>query len=228
MKGYSGTDNLEVMAEAVNYNRFLASLIRDQAREGDRIVDIGAGIGTFARQLTSGGYDVHCIEPDPLQAASIAAAGLKVSAGLESIADASIDFIYTLNVLEHIEDDRAALRQWCDKLRPGGRILIYVPAFPVLFSSMDRKVGHFRRYTRSELESKVSDSGFDVVESRYADSVGFLATLLYKAVGNDSGSINRRALVTYDRIAFPVSRLGDHLLGRAFGKNLLLRATRAR
>ena len=227
MAEYSGTENLEVMAEAVNYNRYLASLILVNARPGDRVLDIGAGIGTFARELAARGYDVHCVEPDPVQAACITAAGLDVSTDVENIRDGTIDFIYTLNVLEHIEDDTAALRQWRAKLKPGGRILIYVPAFPVLFSSMDRKVGHFRRYTRAELESKVSASGFDVIESRYADSLGFLATLLYKAVGNDSGSVNRRALVAYDRVAFPLSRLGDRVFGRAFGKNVVLTATRA-
>ena len=97
------------------------------------------------------GYRVHCIEPDKRHASSLANAGLPVATTLEEIKDCSCDYIYSLNVLEHIEDDVMALRQWYQKLKPGGRILVYVPAFQLLYSSMDRKVGHFRRYTRRAL-----------------------------------------------------------------------------
>jgi 2-polyprenyl-3-methyl-5-hydroxy-6-metoxy-1,4-benzoquinol methylase len=96
---YSGTDNLEVMAEAVNYNKFLLTLIFSYAKRGDRIVDFGAGIGTFARELAQNGYRVHCIEPDTRQAQVITAAGLSVSASLEEVEDESVDYLYSLNVL---------------------------------------------------------------------------------------------------------------------------------
>ena len=74
--------------------------------------------------------------------------------------DASFNYIYTLNVLEHIEDDAAALRSLHAKLTDGGKLLIYVPAFPVLYTSMDAKVGHVRRYTRDTLMTRVTAAGF--------------------------------------------------------------------
>ena len=224
MSDYTGTDNLEVMAEAVNYNAFLHAQVAAHARPGDRILDFGAGIGTFARELVRRGHAVACLEPDPAQAQRLAAEGLPVVDDLAGLPDASLDYVYTLNVLEHIDDDGAALRGIAARLRPGGRLLVYVPAFQVLYSSMDRKVGHVRRYRRADLARAVRDAGLGNVVARYVDSLGFLAALAFRVVGNDDGTIDRRALRAYDRYAFPVSRVLDRLVGRWFGKNVLLTA----
>lgn len=221
---YTGTDNLEVMAEAVNYNAYLLDLVRRQARADQRIVDFGAGIGTFARTLAAEGLRVLCIEPDARQAAAIAGAGLEVAPSLDEVADDSIDFLYTLNVLEHIEDDAAVLRLMHAKLKPGGRLLVYVPAFQVLYSSMDRKVGHVRRYRRRDLAARVAAAGFRVERARYADAIGFFASLAYRFAGNDQGTLNRRALVLYDRVVFPLSRALDVVAWPFFGKNALVLA----
>jgi SAM-dependent methyltransferase len=219
---YTGTENLEVMAEAKNYNQFLLELISRNAVGADRLVDFGAGIGTFAAALSVKGFNVHCIEPDPRQAAMIADRHLAVSADLHALPDASIDVMYSLNVLEHIEDDEAALRLIARKVRDGGKVLIYVPAFPILFSSMDRKVCHHRRYRKKTLREKVEAAGLKVAHASYVDSLGFFATVLFKLVGNDSGNLNRGALITYDRYVFPISRAADRVLAPFFGKNLFV------
>ena len=227
MKVYEGAENLEVMASAVNYNQFLTQLILSKAKPGDRMLDFGAGIGTFANRIREAGYSVTCVEPDIAQADRVARIGIPVVGQLDQIANRSVDYIYTLNVLEHIEDDVTALRELGQKLSRGGRILIYVPAFKILFSSMDRRVGHHRRYTLPGLRTAVEAAGLSVEQGRYADCLGFFATLVYKFFGNDSGQIDERALVAYDRIAFPLSRLADIVFGRFFGKNVFLVATRS-
>ena len=112
-------------------------------------------------------------------------------------------------MLEHIEDDVGALRELYNKLVPGARLLIYVPAFPVLYTSMDAKVGHIRRYTRGSLLKAVGAAGFRVHRASYADCLGFVATLAFKYSGNASGDVNRSALKLYDRAIFPLSRLLD-------------------
>jgi SAM-dependent methyltransferase len=225
MSDYQGGETLEIMEEAVNYNRFLLSMVRSIAKPGDRIVDIGAGIGTFAIALAREGYRVHCVEPDARQAAVVANAGVPVVATLGEIEDHSLDFVYALNVLEHIDDDRGAIRQWREKLKPLGRMLVYVPAYQVLYSSFDRKVGHFRRYRKRELIAKVAQAGFLVMDARYVDSLGFFAALWFRFFGDDAGRINRQALVLYDRLVFPLSRLCDVLVGPLFGKNVVVVAS---
>jgi SAM-dependent methyltransferase len=218
---YSGRDNLDVMAEARNYNGYLVDLILAWFdRNRAPLVDFGAGGGTFAVQVAQEGFDVSCVETDPVLSDMLRRKGLRVSSSLDAAPDASLAGIYSLNVLEHIEDDSATLALWHRKLAPGGRLLVYVPAFQVLFSSMDRKVGHHRRYRRSGLAQQLTKAGFELKKVRYADSLGFLAALLYRFTDGGQGDINPRMLRIYDRWVFPLSRWLDLVCGLLFGKNV--------
>lgn len=223
---YSGTDNLEIMAEARNYNAFLAALVMQHIGKKSRVMDFGAGLGTFAAALGRFGIRPVCLEPDPGQAAAIAGKGFEVFRTLEEIPACSIDAVYSLNVLEHIADERKILIELHRRLRPGGVLLVYVPAFPVLYSSMDRKVGHYRRYRLNALADLMEQAGFRVRKARYADSLGFLAALVYKWFGNECGTLDRSALIAFDRYVFPLSRQLDRVFSRFCGKNAWVVATK--
>lgn len=222
MDDYSGYDNLEVMTFAHNYNKFLKNLLLKHIDESSKTLDFGAGVGTFAKLLQKEGRSVTCLEPDKKQAELIADSRLKVVTALEDVENETIDFIYSLNVLEHIEDDREAIQTLKKKLRKGGKLLIYVPAFELLFSSMDKKIGHYRRYTAKSLFALANACELEIKEFNYADSAGFFATLLYKIVGSSDGSINMKALKAYDTFVFPISRIMDFILSRFLGKNVYI------
>lgn len=221
---YGGVENLEIMREAQNYNRYLLSTVRQHAPTRGRILDFGAGNGEFAAPFSALGFDLIAVEPDGPLRHRLHDSGIRVVADPDELPEHSFEYVYTLNVLEHIEDDIGALRQLHSKLIAQGRLLIYVPAFPVLYTSMDAKVGHVRRYTRDTLVARVISAGFSVERVAYVDSLGFFATLLFKLVGNKHGSVSRTALKLYDRFVFPLSRILDTITGRWFGKNLLLLA----
>jgi len=223
MSAYTGTANLEAMEEAVRYNRFLLGLIEPAGR----VLDFGAGSGTFARQLAAQGADVLCIEPDTGLRKNLESKRLRAHAEVKEIAAESIDLVYSFNVLEHIVDDAAALSELRRVLKPGGRLLLYVPAFMILYSAMDRRIGHLRRYRKGPLAHLVERSGFTVRDVRYADSLGFAAALAFKALGPKSGELNHRSVRHYDRYVFPISRMLDVVLDPVIGKNLILRATKA-
>lgn len=222
---YSGVENLEAMKEAQNYNRFLLDLVRRNL-VGNDILDFGAGAGTFALPFSATDAVVSCVEPDPDLRKTLSVAGLTVYPDLHAIPSSSVDCVYSLNVLEHIEDDCAVLAALYDRIRPGGKIIIYVPAFNVLFSEMDRLVGHYRRYRRKELVAKMQGAGFHVATARYIDCIGFFLALVYRGIGNKTGVISPGSVKIYDRFLFPLSRILDRIMQGAFGKNLLVVGTR--
>jgi len=223
---FEAPDLIEVMEEAVRYNRFLVDCLLAWCPPRGRVLDFGAGNGRFARALRAEGHDVHAVEPDPALRARMEADGIPTFGALPGPDEPRFGAVYSINVLEHVEDDHGLLRDLHDRLVPGGRLLLYTPAFAVLFSANDVRVGHVRRYRRASLSAAVGQAGLRVDSVEYVDSLGFLAALLYRVAGNRDGGLNLTAVKAYDRLVFPLSRALDRLLGRVVGKNLLLTATR--
>jgi SAM-dependent methyltransferase len=223
---YTGTDNLEAMQEACNYNAFLSSLVSKHVGASSNVLDFGAGIGTFALPLHQSGCNIIAIEPDKNQLLLMQSLGLTCEPDLANVKNGWAQTIYSINVLEHIEDDHSALSMLASKLATSGKLFLYVPAFPLLYSHMDRKVGHYRRYTRKNLGKLVRDCGFDILENRYADSLGYFASLVYKMLGNTSGDLSPHSIRIYDKYFFPLSRIIDVATSRLFGKNLILIAVK--
>lgn len=222
---YQGVPNLEAMEVARRYNDFLTSTVLSRVDASRPVLDFGAGTGTHARRLRERGVDVRCVEPDPQLRGVLERDGFLVVADVRDLERASFASIYSLNVLEHIKDDEDALRQLFSVTDRGGRLILYVPAFQILFSAMDRKVGHHRRYRMRLLRDRVRGAGFQVVDCRYVDSVGFFAALAYRLLARN-GELGPKSVARYDKWLFPSSRALDRITGRWIGKNLLLEARR--
>jgi len=221
---FEATALFDVMDHAERYNDHILAWMLDFARPADRVLDFGAGTGRFAASLAERGFDVTCVEPDPGLRAHLAGRGLRSVAALDALGAERFDYCVSVNVLEHLPDDDAALRALRARLAKGGRALVYVPAFPLLWTLNDTFVGHQRRYRRESLAASFRAAGFAVDDVRYVDSLGFLAALVYRLLGRGDGAISPRSVELYDRLAFPLSRQLDRVLHRAAGKNLLVRA----
>jgi SAM-dependent methyltransferase len=215
---YEGRDNLHAMQAARRYNDWLVGLVVRHAPSAGHVLDFGAGLGDFADRVRAAGLDVACLEVDAAFASDLRSRGYDVAESIEAFPQGAFDFAYSLNVIEHIDDDVAALRELRARMKPGARFFVYVPAFPILYSNMDRRIGHRRRYTRGSLERSLGAAGFRVEGSRYADTLGFPASLAYRLLGC-SGEVDARSVAAYDRFAFPISRKLDRLSGRLLGKN---------
>jgi SAM-dependent methyltransferase len=224
--GYGGSENLEAMEAALNYNAFLVSTVRSAVRGAGPVLDFGAGTGTHTRALRDRGVEVWCVEPDAELRRRLEDAGFRSAASPDTFAGTRFGTVYTLNVLEHIDDDVGALRSMRDVAAPGGAIVVYVPAFPILYSAMDAAVGHVRRYRRRDLVCVAERAGLRVTRTRYVDSLGFAAALVYRVAAR-GGTLSPRTVRLYDRFVFPVSRALDSVLWRWIGKNVLLEAERA-
>lgn len=135
------------------------------------VVNMGCGAGGFSSLVIDAGYDVLSFEPDPLAHAA-ARSALPETAIVENtgLFDTSLptpaDVIVMHDVLEHIEDEAAAVDAVHDLLRPGGLTIISVPAMSWLFGNHDEQLGHFRRYSKSRLRCALS-TRFEVERLRY-------------------------------------------------------------
>ena len=223
---YSGHKNLVAMESAKNYKNYLLCIIKSAIKNKNKILDFGAGIGTYSIPLSSEGFDVSCVEVDRVQADIIKDNGLVVYDDIKKVDYESYDAVYSLNVIEHIEDDVGALESIKRILKKDGVLIIYVPAFNSLYSEMDKKVGHYRRYSKGELVEKLNVAGFKICEASYVDCLGYFASLVYKIYFWSDGSISVRSVLAYDKYIFPISLLIDNILGRLFGKNLKVIAIR--
>lgn len=224
---YVGNE-LELFAEAVHWKRYFRSAIADRL-VGD-VLEVGAGIGETARHLLDGRQRSWlCLEPDErlgtrLRAwaeagdvAPLPAVQIGTTADLDP--RSRFDTILYIDVLEHIEDDRAEMARAAELLAPRGTLIVLSPAFQQLFSDFDRSVGHFRRYTRASL-AEVMPPSLRQVRLRYLDSVGFLASLSNRALLRQALP-TRRQIALWDRVMIPASRVLDPLLARGFGRSVL-------
>lgn len=223
---YTGHDNLESMAHAVNYNNFLIKHVIDEIGEKNlknkKVLDFGAGSGTYADMLLKQGIKVDCIEPDTKLQKTLRSKGHKVLSSVSEIRPHSYDIIYAFNVMEHIENDHEIFDRLTRALRHEGSIVIYVPAFHSIFSAMDTLVGHHRRYRKNRLREMAQRNKLNITRLEYVDAIGYVASLAFKLTGNKKGTISPRSVKLYDRLAFPLSKSLGHITKHVFGKNALL------
>lgn len=140
----------------------------DRLPDARTFLEVGCGQGAVAQRLALR-YEYVSYEPD---AAAFAVAssrlaavrrGRVINAPLPEVPDASFDLVGAFEVLEHMEDDAAVLRAWIRWLKPGGSVILSVPAHQHRFGAWDRVVGHFRRYGRADLVRVLSGAGFEQV-----------------------------------------------------------------
>jgi len=172
----------------------LADLIRRDVRPGpdSRILEIGCGTGHNFEMLKRFGR-VDALEVDAAaRAIAETALGRPVlSAPLPELRDVpktSWDLICALDVIEHVDEDRASLRTMAGLLRPGGAILLTVPAFPWLWSAHDDANHHVRRYTRSTLRSTIAAAGLRIDAIGYFNSLLFPIAAAKRMIGNATGA----------------------------------------
>jgi SAM-dependent methyltransferase len=223
-------DTLDSLDEATHYGDWIASLVAPYMK--GRILEVGAGHGSFSDRLAAmGGELVVCEPSDRGNAVLKERFGRRpdvtvLHADLAGAVDAQpFDSIVLINVLEHIDDDEKALRLISNGLRPGGHVALFVPAFEMLYSRYDHAIGHHRRYRAGELGRKVEKSGMRVVESKYVNSLGFMAWLGGARI---LGLQPTKPVLaqTYDRLAVPIVRRAEARAEPRFGQSLFVAAVR--
>ena len=211
-----------------NYQNGIAKVLAEHAKliSAAKVLDFGGGNGDLAvRFFNYSDIKPYVLEIDPKLRENCLRRGFEVCESFTEV-PGSLDMIYSSNVLEHIEDDFGALLKLHDKLRVGGTLALYLPAFSCLWTAMDDRVGHYRRYSKKGLLSLLQKLGMTVDQCYYSDSIGFGLSLIYKLLPYRDGERSSRSLRCYDRWLFPISRKLDWLTSRYFGKNIFIIARR--
>jgi glycosyltransferase involved in cell wall biosynthesis len=180
---------LQSIRYARGFNRWMLSQF--DVYIGQRVLEAGCGIGNFTELLLRR-QRLICVDNDQLYVEMIRSrfkhldnlrvlnANLADPAICNELHHENLETIICLNVLEHISSDQQVLRTYSDILVPGGSVVILVPAHPALYSECDKALGHERRYTRAELESKIEAAGFEVESIREFNRLGVIGWFINK------------------------------------------------
>jgi SAM-dependent methyltransferase len=221
-------NDLLIMARATNYRDWIFQNIR--AHVGQRIMEIGSGIGTYTGLL----LDRKLVVAVDIREPAVAVlrerfAGypnvLPIRADISDPFETSLDgfkpdTIICLNVLEHIRDERAALSLMHRILQPGGTLIILVPAYQWLFGSIDRLVGHERRYAKKDLAEKLQTAGFAISEIFRMNSIAVPGWFINNRVLKKSGESVAQVLF-YDRFIVPWLRRVESIMHPPVGLSLV-------
>jgi SAM-dependent methyltransferase len=223
---------LESLESAKNYRSWMISLAENSISE--RVFELGSGLGSYAQEILKNDqnskinhYIAAEIDPEALACLSERFMGTpKVEVvDLKNLITRSFEatsFI-SWNVLEHIEDDVASIRLANQVCLPGSEVFILVPASMLGYSDFDKKVGHFRRYSKRELVEKAKSGGLTDVKVKYVNFVGFFTWIFFvkclRFIPKD-GILLR----TYDVILVPILRFFERFINVPIGQSLILKA----
>jgi SAM-dependent methyltransferase len=233
--GKSGAETYSsAMATAYRYMDWVLSPFKPYVH-GD-VVEVGIGHGSYYEALRS-----HCryVGID-IDAASVEEARKRFPEGtfaqvdileprfLRDLLPGKADGIVSFNVLEHIEDDTAAIRNLTDALKPGGVLMTNVPAHMALYNDMDRLAGHHRRYNKAMFLERLRGLPLTVEKINYFNPIGGLGWWVNKFRRHTSlndESVNSQ-IVIFEKYVLPFSRALDPVTRRFFGQSLICVARR--
>jgi SAM-dependent methyltransferase len=222
------------IADAQNYMNWMVDQFRPYLK--GRIVEVGFGHGHYSEALSKlGDYWGVDHDRDSVENAKATMPGRNFVVGdilvreqLRSLFRDGVDAVFTLNVLEHIEDDSTAVANLIDVLKPGGHLLISVPALMLLYNDLDRLAGHCRRYTTGRLRDLLSKQPVEILRLNYFNPIGglgWLANRLKRHNSLNDSAVNSQ-IALFDKYVVPISRTLDPLSRNFFGQSAICIARR--
>lgn len=218
------------MARAHNYRRWQFRLIAPYVH--GQVLEVGGGIGNFTADLAAAAQAVVSLEPN-------AACHAQLTERTRTLSNVTVfntsaeelerhvapgyqaDTVVCMNVLEHIQDDEAAVRTFSRQLKVGGKLVLLIPAAPWAFGDIDRRLGHYRRYSKASARLLMQKTSLTVVALRYFNFIGLWGWLWNTRVTRRQSQSDGQILV-FDRFIVPwLSRL-EGLLPPPVGQSLLV------
>ena len=183
-----GEKTLELLSSVESYNDWTFEIIEPFI--GNVILEAGCGKGTFTSRFLKKGKVVACdISEGYLREveqkykynpnlSTVIKWDLNDSPGLQKFSNFNFDTIVCLDVLEHVKDDNKVLTNFNRLLPVGGILILKVPAIKIIYGSLDKHLGHYRRYSKNEIRTMVLQHGFEVLKQRYLNIIGIFGWYL--------------------------------------------------
>jgi phospholipid N-methyltransferase len=226
---YQALNELYIMSHAANYNNWIWKTISQYV--GKNVVEIGAGIGTFTKYLIGKervfATDIaeNCINIlhryfDYNKNIIVERFDISQRPELGLWHQRAIDTLICLNVLEHIEKDVEALIHMKLIIKRGANIILMVPAFQFAYGTIDKLDGHYRRYSRNDIYSKLILAGIRPLSIYYFNSAGLLAWFYSSRLANNTSTSPSKVKI-YDRYLVPLLRFFEGKVKPPFGQSLI-------
>jgi SAM-dependent methyltransferase len=219
------SETLESLTSAVRYHAWLTDLARPYL--GESPVELGSGLGDYAATWLGEGLPAITVTEADASRLSLLrqrfAGDSRVTVRRIDVTDpghAEHSAFVAFNVLEHIPDDVEALMAARSLVRPGGAVIMFVPAFEFAMSRFDRQVGHVRRYRVPTLRAAYLAAGLEVDDVRYVNAPGLFAWV----VGMRLLGLTPKdgvAVRIWDRFVIPVARRLEGKVRPPFGQSVL-------
>lgn len=228
----SGLQTLERFAAATRFNGWMFDTIRPYCK--GHVLEVGSGIGNISRLFLDNNI--------PLTASDLRAEYCTILKrqfgnhpylrGITSVDLAVPDFkdryrdmlqqfdtVVSLNVIEHIQEDAQAIAYCTELLKPGGTLIILVPAFQVLYNLFDDELGHYVRYTDDSMAALFDSAGLEVTNQQYFNAVGILGWMVNGSIFRKK-LIPRKQLALFDRLV-PVIKMVDAITFHKIGLSVI-------
>lgn len=221
---------LEQASDLTHYNHWLVGQFKSYF--GKKILEIGSGLGGLSELLPRQDLTLSDVRDDYFSylQKELGFKTIKLNIEVESPKELQnkFDSIFSSNVFEHIKDDQQAFSNCYSLLKPGGKLLLFVPARPEIYGRLDKFMGHYRRYTLGEGKEKAQEAGFKIIEARYVNLLGYFAwwgrgVLLGNLMKNNTGMSSQDSLLAkiYDLLIVPFLRFEKYCKPK-FGQSLLM------
>jgi 2-polyprenyl-3-methyl-5-hydroxy-6-metoxy-1,4-benzoquinol methylase len=225
---FEGEENLRAIAEADKFNEWMYQQVVPHCK--GRILEIGSGIGNISYFFDRDGMDIDLSDIREQYRSYLKKSFEKRAVlDMDIVADGFVemhgdklgtyDAVFALNVVEHIKDDKLAIMNMIKLLKPGGKIIILVPAYQWLYNGFDVALEHFKRYTKSRLLGIFPTTGAKLIRSWYFNFAGIFGWFLV-------GSVMKKKLIPESNMKLynvltPIFKIADKVVLNKMGLSVI-------
>ncbi len=221
-------NDLDRMSSATNYRKWLYDVLEPYL--GHNVLEIGAGVGDLTEHIAHGRkvFVTDLSEPclQKLEERFSSWNNVEVSRfdlmnfDLESWQRKRIDTTVSMQLFEHLHSDTKAFKNIFEIMSEGGTIITMVPALKVLYGTIDRALGHYRRYSRKDICDKIEAAGFTVTDSFYFNLIGAIGWFINARILHITTQKSSQIKV-FDKVVVPImSRIEKRLKLLPFGQTV--------